>query len=474
MSGSSGARGELPRASDAMAPGRFGAWLTGVGALALLIQLRFIDASAHLPLSSAAAAARVQASWLVRGFWFVDPSHLDPTYPARSVSALHPPITTLLLAVADVASATGVTAQRVFFALIFVGAIVVGALCARALAGGRAGILAALVLATFPALWVNPVTLGPETAVVGLSCLVLWASVRFADHPSTGGAAEIGAYLGLCVLTRTDLVALVVLVGLPLAVFARSASWLERGKFVVVLLAVVVLVVAPWAGRNLATFSRTTLVSNDTGAVLAGANCATTYAGPLEGWWSAGCADAAASGGNQPAVAAEQLAAGRHYASSHEAPLVSVAAERVGRLWGVVDPIAGARLEALTGRPVWVTELATWYLYLLVPTAVFGAVVLRRRRLLLFPFAAMIVLATLTAALAYGDARFRVEADAAMAILAGVALDSLWRRIERTAGQTRSPGQPRGRHAAGSAPRAVEHESPVRPAAGVVAAREGR
>jgi hypothetical protein len=151
-----------------------------------------------------------------------------------------------------------------------------------------------------------------------------------------------------------------------------------------------------------------------------------------------------------------------------------VAAERVGRLWGVVDPIAGARLEALTGRPVWVTELATWYLYLLVPTAVFGAVVLRRRRLLLFPFAAMIVLATLTAALAYGDARFRVEADAAMAILAGVALDSLWRRIERTAGQTRSPGQPRGRHAAGSAPRAVEHESPVRPAAGVVAAREGR
>jgi len=46
--------------------------------------------------------------------------------------------------------------------------------------------------------------------------------------------------------------------------------------------------------------------------------------------------------GTSPRWAAEQLAAGRHYASSHEAALVGVAAERVGRLWGVVDPIAGA------------------------------------------------------------------------------------------------------------------------------------
>jgi len=155
-----------------------------------------------------------------------------------------------------------------------------------------------------------------------------------------------------------------------------------------------------------------------------------------------GCADAAASGGNQPAVAAEQLAAG---ATMRAATKLRWSAWRPSGSAGSGRRRSDRRgpLEALTGRPVWVTELATWYLYLLVPTAVFGAVVLRRRRLLLFPFAAMIVLATLIAALAYGDARFRVEADAAMAILAGVALDSLWRRIERTAGQTRSPGQPR-------------------------------
>jgi len=163
--------------------------------------------------------------------------------------------------------------------------------------------------------------------------------------PSTGGAAEIGAYLGLCVLTRTDLVALVVLVGLPLAVFARSASWLERGKFVVVLLAVVVLVVARGRGAT----SRRSRGPHSCPTTQVRCSPVPTAPRPTRGHSRDGgrrvCGRRSLRG-NQPAVAAEQLAAGRHYASSHEAALVGVAAERVGRLWGVVDPIAGARLEA--------------------------------------------------------------------------------------------------------------------------------
>jgi len=55
--------------------------------------------------------------------------------------------------------------------------------------------------------------------------------------------------------------------------------------------------------------------------------------------------------------------------------------------------------------------------------------VLRRRRLLLFPFLALILLSSITAVLAFGDARFAVEADVAMAMLAGVALDVLATRV---------------------------------------------
>jgi len=216
------------------------------------------------------------------------------------------------------------------------------------------------------------------------------ASVRFADHPSTGGAAEIGAYLGLCVLTRTDLVALVVLVGLPLAVFARSASC-SSGKVRSGAPRVVVLVVARGRAQPRDVLADHTRVQRHR---CGARRCQLRHdlAGHSRDGGRRVCGRRSlrwepARGG------AEQLAAGATMRAATK--LRWSRGGRAGRpALGVVDPIAGARLEALTGRPVWVTELATWYLYLLVPTAVFGAVVLRRRRLLLFPFAAMIVLAT--------------------------------------------------------------------------------
>ncbi len=103
---------------------------------------------------------------------------------------------------------------------------------------------------------------------------------------------------------------------------------------------------------------------------------------------------------------------------------------RVLRLWNVYDPVEQARLETAVGRPFWVSNLSLWSFYLLVPLAALGAVVLRHRRLLLFPFVAVVLLSTVTAFLSYGDARFRVEADVALAMLAGVALDALWRHHE--------------------------------------------
>jgi hypothetical protein len=74
---------------------------------------------------------------------------------------------------------------------------------------------------------------------------------------------------------------------------------------------------------------------------------------------------------------------------------------------------------------------------------VVGAVVLRRRRLLLFPFVSVIVLACLTCVLSFGDARFAVDADVALALLAGVGLDA----GVAEAGRRWSPGP--GRHSAG-------------------------
>ncbi len=415
---------------------RFRLWMVGVAVLAGAIQIGFIGGSP--PLSPDGIYARTQAYWMVRGYWFVDPSRLDPSAPARSASALHPPLTSLLLAGADLASATDVFEQRVFFALIFVAAVVVAGLTVRAMAGERAGVLAAVIVATSPALWANPATLGPETVVIALVTLLLYGAVRFWAHPSVAGAAEIGAYLGLAVLTRTDLVGLVFLVGLPLALLARQLSWTERATCAGTMLVLAALIVAPWAARNLSTFSRTTLVSNDAGSVLAGANCATAYNGSLAGWWSDECVRRVpVPPGDQSVAAAALGSAGYRYLSDHATSAVRVSLTRSWRMWDAYDPWDQARLEAAVGRPLWVSDLSLWYFYAVVPLAVVGAMIMRKRRVLLFPFVAMVVLSTLTAMVAYGDARFRVEADVAMAMMAAVALDALWRRVGAARAQRR-------------------------------------
>ena len=64
---------------------------------------------------------------------------------------------------------------------------------------------------------------------------------------------------------------------------------------------------------------------------------------------------------------------------------------------------------------------------LLVPLAVGGLVALWRRKITIVPFVALAVMATVTAAASFGITRYRVGADVGLTVLAGVALDALWR-----------------------------------------------
>ena len=423
--------------------------LAAVAALAAGIQALFIQAVSHRStLPQPAWYDTVQAHQLVRGQWFVDPVPATSAAHLLVPTATHPPLPTVLLAIADVADATGPTAHMVALALLFVASVVLAGVAVRDLAGERAGLLAALVFATFPLLWVNPATVGPETAVIAVTTLLLFAAIRFWGRPSSGHAALVGLALGLCALTRTDLVALVVLVGLPLALGVRRVPGTTRLRGLAVMGALFLLVVGPWVGRNVAQFGHTVVLSEDYGPVVAGANCAATGSGTLEGWWSRACLDQVAVTGRTPPVAtADQVRAARAYVSGHPTATVGVAAVRLGRVWNLYRPLQGADLEAATGRPAWGSRLGLVYFYVLVPVALVGAVVLRRRRLLLFPFVAMLVLASITAVLAFGDARFAVEADVALALLAGVGLDAGLTRARRrwsTGTGRHSAGGPRG------------------------------
>ena len=64
----------------------------------------------------------------------------------------------------------------------------------------------------------------------------------------------------------------------------------------------------------------------------------------------------------------------------------------------------------------------------LVPLAVAGGVILRRRGVPIAPFVAMPVLVTVTGVLFWGNPRFRRPAEVAIVVLAAVAIEALSRR----------------------------------------------
>jgi 4-amino-4-deoxy-L-arabinose transferase-like glycosyltransferase len=444
-----------------ISPARFWLCMSGVGVVAALVQTLSIHSQyRRTTLWPGARDVAEQADNLVRGQWFVGPAggHAGAAH-ALIPTALHPPLPTVLIAIADVASISGATLHMVFLAVLFVVSAGLAGMTVRELAGPRAGILAALIFGTFPYLWVNPATLGPETIVIAVSSLLLFAAVRFWKQPNVTSAAVVGFSLGLAALTRTDLIGLVVLLGLPLALLVQNTAWLARLRYVAVIAALFVLVVSPWVIRNQVNIGHSAVFSDDYGLVLAGANCQATSAGPLEGWWSAPCAAAVPRVGTNGGVS--ETTANRNgvhlarvYVSHHLGDSVGTAAVRLGRLWNFYRPLQTGQFEQAVGRPTWVSNLGLAYFYLLVPVAAYGVVLLRRRRALLFPLMAMILLSSITAILAYGDARYAVEADVALAMLGGVGLDTLLlarmqasrlSRSSRPSGQHRSRGLHRDR-----------------------------
>jgi hypothetical protein len=80
------------------------------------------------------------------------------------------------------------------------------------------------------------------------------------------------------------------------------------------------------------------------------------------------------------------------------------------------------------GREPWASWMAFVAFWLLVPFAIAGGVILRRRALLT-PLAAQFVMVTIIAAAVYGLVRFRTPAEVSMVVLAAVALDRLVDRL---------------------------------------------
>ena len=106
------------------------------------------------------------------------------------------------------------------------------------------------------------------------------------------------------------------------------------------------------------------------------------------------------------------------YALDHIGRLPVVTVARLARVFEVYKP------NPFSFGPPWAIDLMVGAGYALIPLAIAGAVVLRRRRTTLLPLVAMIAAVTTAVVLTWGSVRFRVPVDVAFLVLSAVALDA--------------------------------------------------
>jgi hypothetical protein len=285
--------------------------------------------------------------------------------------------------------------------------------------GARVGLIAAGVAAVYPLLIAADGSLRSESVFALLVTLSLLCALRLREAPSGRRAAVLGAVIALAALTRAEALLLVVLLPFSIA----------GGRRGLISVAACVLVLSPWLIRNAIAFGRFVPISTNVGGLLAGANCAATYHGPLLGQWDLSCLSPATYT-NEAAESDHLRDLGLRYARDHAGRLPVVIVARVGRSFELFNPQQQWAMEAFfEGRSEKVEEAGVLVYYVVVLLAVAGAILLHRRRgpwgILVSP----LVLVVFVSVTGYGFTRFRVGAEPALIVLAAVAIDAVVERL---------------------------------------------
>ena len=432
----------------------FAHWLAVVGVVALALRVGYVLLFRvdHVPLLGDSYYFSQGANLLADGHGFVEPL-------SGVQSANHPPLYLLWLAivsVVDLQSPTSQQVQMLWSCVLGTGTVVVCGLAGREIAGARCGLVAAAIAAVYPGLWVWDGMLFSETMAQLTVALVILLAYRFWHRPSAGRAVWLGVACGLGALARSELVLTVPLVLVPLALWCRKVSFSRRLLLMGFGGGAAMLTLMPWIAFNLSRFERPVYISSNFGPTLAAANCEATYYGEDLGYKNYACAQrvfeiaARADPRWRQLDVSQQDAAVRKlsldYVREHSGRLPVI----VGLRWARVVGLYQREREVVAARVFYkrerlLAEATSWSYYVVAAAAIAGAIVLRRRRVPVFPLAAFPVVILISVAVTFGQDRYRAPAEVALLVLTAVAVDSVAsRRSSRRAraGTGPAPDEP--------------------------------
>lgn len=358
---------------------------------------------------------------------------------------VHPPGWTTLLAVSALLGKESNLDFRLVAAGVGTLTVIITGLAARAAFNNRTGLIAAGLAAAYANIWLYEHELVSEPlALLGVAA-TLWCTYRFRDKPNVGWAIGMGAVVALSALTRAELILMAPLIVLPTALLARDSTWARRIGLLAVSAAAALAFIGPWFAYNTTRFTEPVPLSAGMGGAMSAGNCATTF-DPSSEWFAYyhfGCAIYSGKVSEEPSEADVQRRENTmRYISEHKKEFLVAATARVGRAFSFYAPFQQIAFEAERGTPPWVIRFGLFSWWVLLPFAVYGYLVARKRQIPVYPFVGLLFIVVLAVFLTIGAVRYRAPIEIPLVMLAGFGIDTLWRRISER--RTKTTGDAMG------------------------------